>query len=393
MNVTGLDPLVLGRVLFAATAGLHFLFVATTLGLSPLIAVMSTRAAVRRNDSHDRALRVLGNVYAVNYAVGIVTGLVMELQMALVWSGPGSAVYDPIVTLLALETVVAFFLESTLLGVWLAGAGILGRGVRAAVFWGVTVTAYASAALVIGTNSFLHQPIDLGLGLGLAQLAEVVLRPASLTVLTHVAAASLVVGGFWAAAAGTRIAARSGDVDAARHLVRLGVGTVAWAAPLSVVTGVAQFPTVRAAGVATAQIGWFGVALAAMMLVGVAITALTWMVMVPLTWTGMLLRPGPARALVRYGVAIPLATTFAGWLYREEARQPWFVVGRVTTAEAMTPLSSGLLSVMCVAFVGIRLAAAVTAWRVMYAVMDAAPSSVATDDDAADRDLEPGWIG
>lgn len=362
-----MDALTLGRLLFASTAGLHYLFVSTTLGLGPLVAVLSTRAARRPCTDRDGALRVLGRLYVINYSIGIVTGLVMELQMALVWSGPGALVQDRIATLLALETVVAFFLESTLLGIWLAGAGTLGRGSRAAVFWAVTVTAYTSAAFVIGANSFLHRPIDLTAPrLGWIEVQQLLFRPATVTVLSHAATSSMVVGGFWAAAAGARVHQRQGDEAVARCLLRIGVTTVAWAAPLAVVTGLTQFSTVRTVAPNT---GAHGLALVTMMVVGVLVTLGTWILVLPLSWHGALIRRRWGRRLLIAGVPIPLATTFLGWLYREEARQPWFVVGQVTTAEAITPLPVPQLMLMCVVFICIGCFAAITAWRLMNAAM------------------------
>ncbi len=353
----------IARLLFATTAGLHYLFVATTLGLGPIIAIWSTRNALRPSTTGDAVLRLLGRMYVTNYAVGIVTGLVMELQMAVVWSGPGALAYDPIATMLALETAVAFFLESTLLGIWLASDGVLGRRVRALVFWGVILTAYASATYIIGANSFLHYPIALNDAvLGVVDIQALVMRPATLTVLGHVLATSLVVGGFWAAAAGARVLRRSGDAEVAARLVRVGIVVVAWAAPLSVASGVIQFAAVRPT---TTAAGAFGVALALMMLVGVLVTVITWFVLLPLALSGALTRQPFWRPLLANGVAIPLVTTFLGWLYREESRQPWFLFGRVTVAEALAPVPPGQLLAMAVAFVGFGLTAAVLGWRLM----------------------------
>lgn len=358
-----MDTVTIARLLFATTAGIHYLFVATTLGLGPIIAVWSTRNAWRPSATGDATLRLLGQMYLANYAIGIVTGLVMELQMAVVWSGPGALAYNPIATMLALETVVAFFLESTLLGIWLAGDGVLGRRVRALVFWGVILTAYASTIYIIGANSFLHYPIALNDAvLGVVDIQSLIMRPATLTVLGHVLATSLVVGGFWVAAAGARVLRRGGDAEVAARLLRVGIVVVAWAAPLSVASGVIQFAAVRPT---TTTASTFGLALALMMLIGMLITVITWFVLLPLAFSGALVRQRFWRPLLANGVAIPLITTILGWLYREEARQPWFLFGKVTVSEALAPVPAVQLLAMAVAFVGLGLAAAVLGWRLM----------------------------
>jgi len=364
-TVEDVDPILVSRLLFACTSGLHFLFVATTLGLAPVIAVLNTVVAARPSPTNEALLAVLGRVYLANYGIGIVTGLVMELQMAVLWTGPGAADYDPIAAMLALETVVAFFLESTLLGLWVAGAGLLPAWLRAVVFWGVTATAYASATVIMGANSQLHLPVDVGPGaLGLDDVAALVLRPASTTPLLHVATSSLVVGGFWLATVAVRLLARGDDPAVARRALRIGVLVVSAAIPFVVATGFAQFGVVRE-HLVTEDGSAFGLALALMMLVGSLIMLGTWFVMVPVVFAGVVERRRWTWPVLSGGVAIPLATTFLGWLYREESRQPWFIVGRVPVTEAASPLPLPTLLAMSIGFFALGAVAAVLGWRLM----------------------------
>lgn len=378
-----MDVVGLSRLLFAATAGVHYLFVATTLGLAPIIAVLSTRVAVRRHQPSEQLLDVLGRVYLANYGIGIVTGLVMELQMAMLWTGPGATEYDPIAAMLALETVLAFFLESVLLGLWIAGAGVVPAWVRAVLFWGVAATAYASATFIVGANSQLHAPLDLSGPFGWPEVTAMIGRAAAVTPLLHVTTSSLVIGGFWLAAIAARWLRAGGDRRVARSALRGGFALVAVAAPVAVASGLAQFPVVRP-GLPDDSAGAFGVALAVMMLVGLLITVITW-VLLPLVLTdrlltGHVLERRWSWPILSAGVGIPLATTFLGWLYREEARQPWFIVGRVTVAEAARPLPSWQLVVLSVFFVGLVVLAAGCGWVVMGRV--AAPSSERIPDPA-----------
>lgn len=358
----------LSRVLFAVTAGVHFLFVATTLGLAPIIAALSTTSAFRPTWTSDVLLRVLGRVYLANYGIGIVTGLVMELQMAVLWTGPEATQYAPIASMLALETVLAFFLESILLGLWIAGAGILPRWVRTILFWGVTVTAYTSAALIVAANSYLHAPLPVSGSFSLEDVGDLVARPAAVVPVQHIATVSLVVGGFWLASIGARWLRGHGARSVARTALRAAAAIVAIAAPAAVISGVAQFPVVRPASGTANGAGAFGLALALMMAVGVLVTLVTWFVVLPLVMSNAVLTARWTWPLFSGGVAIPLATTFLGWLYREEARQPWFIVGRVTVEEAASPLPMHQLAGMSVVFVLIGVTASILGWNLIARV-------------------------
>src|SRR5215510_13320651 len=126
------DPVVLARTQFAVTTTFHFLFVLLTLGLVVLVAIMQTRYAITGKSEHRRATRFFGKLYVVNYALGIATGIVMEFQFGLTWSGLSAIAGDVFGAPLAIETLVAFFLESTFLGLWIFGWGKLNRWVHLA---------------------------------------------------------------------------------------------------------------------------------------------------------------------------------------------------------------------------------------------------------------------
>lgn len=168
----GGDALVLARVQFALTAGTHFLFVALTLGLATLVALTQTRAAVSGSAVHARMVRFWGQLYVVNYAVGIVTGLVMEFQFGLNWSGLSRVTGNVFGAPLALETIVAFFVESTFLGLWIFGWDRLNRWVHLALIWVVTLTAYLSAYFVLVANGWMQRPVGFEMVDGAARLTD-----------------------------------------------------------------------------------------------------------------------------------------------------------------------------------------------------------------------------
>ncbi|MGJ6979208.1 cytochrome ubiquinol oxidase subunit I [Aestuariimicrobium soli] len=383
-----MDPLLLARLLFAVTAGVHFLFVVTTLGLAPILTWKSWRNVVRPTAAGDGELRILGRMYLVNYAVGIVTGLVMELQMAMVWTGPGAAgPWNPVATLLGLETIVAFFLESTFLGLWLVGSGVLSRRVRAVLFTLVTVTAYVSATYVTAANSYLHFPIgDAAPTLGWGFVGRLVWRPATLTVLAHIAGAALVVGGMWAAAAGARVMQRGGTPAVANRLMRGGVITVAWSSVVTLLAGGLQFPFVRPTLPSQQTTPVFGaLSMALMMLAGLAIAGVALMALLPLALRNRLVTQKTGRVwwpFLTNSVGLALLATFLGWLYREQMRSPWFIYQRVPLDEALAPISAAQLKAMLVVFGALTIGAAVLAWWLMRTLMHTDPPEEFAPDEA-----------
>nr|WP_084469680.1 cytochrome ubiquinol oxidase subunit I [Jiangella gansuensis] len=199
-----MDVLDLARLQFALTAGAHFLFVALTLGLATVVAVLQTRAALGRSTFHARMTRFWGQLYVINYAMGIVTGLVMEFQLGLSWSGLTHAAGGVFGAALAMETLVAFFVESTFLGLWIFGWDRLNRWAHLATIWVVTLTAYVSAYWVLVANGFMQNPVGAevdgdGGGVRLTDAAAVLANPSAIQAFWHVLAGALVTAGFFLA--------------------------------------------------------------------------------------------------------------------------------------------------------------------------------------------------
>ncbi len=116
-----MDTLLLARLQFATTTSIHFLFVVVTLGLVTLLVGMQTAWVLTGNPKWERLTRYWGQLYVINYVLGIATGIVMEFQFGLNWSGLSRYVGNVFGAPLAIETLVAFFLESTFLGMWIFG--------------------------------------------------------------------------------------------------------------------------------------------------------------------------------------------------------------------------------------------------------------------------------
>lgn len=360
--------LAFARLEFAVSASLHFLFVATTLGLVLPLALLATMHAVTGREHLARATDHLGRLYLIGYGLGIVSGIAVEVQLGLNWSGGDASAYDAFGVPIAMETAIAFFLESTLLGLWITSAGRAPHWLRACMLWAVAATAVASAGFIIAANGFMHSPVGLGDDGALADLVALWQNPSAVTAFWHVAGAASIVGGFWVAAAGAHLALRRADFEVARALLRMGIWQAALGAPVLVVAGFWQFSVARPGG-QTDPDGAIGLLLALMMLIGVCIWLATWIVMLPLLIRTVIVRARPVLWAMVGLVWLPLATTIMGWVYREEARQPWFIVGVVRTEDAASLASPWVTVPIGIGLMAISATAAVVAWTLMHRVM------------------------
>ncbi len=153
---TALD---LARWQFAVTTVYHFLFVPVTIGLAWFVAGMQTLWHLTRNERHLRMTRFFGKLFLINFALGVVTGIVQEFQFGMNWSVYSRYVGDVFGAPLAIEGLAAFFLESTFLGLWIFGWDRLRGGVHLAMIWLVAIGTTASAYFILAANSWMQHPV------------------------------------------------------------------------------------------------------------------------------------------------------------------------------------------------------------------------------------------
>lgn len=154
-----MDIVDISRWQFGITTVYHFLFVPLTIGLAPLVALMQTFWVKTNKESWYRATRFFGNLFLINFAMGVVTGIVQEFQFGMNWSEFSRYVGDVFGAPLAFEGLAAFFVESTFLGLWIFGWGRLPRWVHLACIWLVAVAVNLSAYFIIVANSFMQHPV------------------------------------------------------------------------------------------------------------------------------------------------------------------------------------------------------------------------------------------
>src|SRR5271157_1175538 len=162
----------LSRIQFAVVAVFHFLFVPLTLGLSVLVAFMETRYARTGDETWLRMTRYWSRLLLVNFAVGVVTGITLEFQFGMNWAEYSKFVGDIFGAPLAIEATVAFFLESTFIGLWVFSWKRVSRGAHAAIMWVVAGASTLSALWILLANGWMQKPRGYEIVAGKAELVS-----------------------------------------------------------------------------------------------------------------------------------------------------------------------------------------------------------------------------
>lgn len=167
-----MDSLILARLQFAITTTYHFFFVPLTLGLSVLIAIMQTIYVRTGDELWKRMTKFWGKLFIINFAMGVVTGIVLEFQFGMNWSEYSRFVGDIFGAPLAIEALLAFFMESTFLGVWIFGWDRLSKKVHLASIWLVAIGSNLSALWILIANSFMQEPVGFVIRGGRAEMVD-----------------------------------------------------------------------------------------------------------------------------------------------------------------------------------------------------------------------------
>jgi cytochrome d ubiquinol oxidase subunit I len=237
-----LDPLLLSRWQFGLTTIYHFLFVPLTIGMAFTVAVFQT-AWVRTGRLHHLQLtRFFGKVFLINFAMGVVTGIVQEFQFGMNWSDYSRFVGDVFGAPLALEGLLAFFLEATFIGVWIFGWGKIPQKLHLASIWGASVGSILSAYFIIAANAFMQNPVGFEVDeqQGRAELTDigaVLTNKVALAAFPHTIAACFMVTAAVIVAMACWHLSRGQHHETMRPALRYGLWTMVVAGVLTVATG------------------------------------------------------------------------------------------------------------------------------------------------------------
>ncbi|GAB7050005.1 cytochrome ubiquinol oxidase subunit I [Catenuloplanes indicus] len=389
-----MDAVEWARVQFGVTAATHFLFVLVTLGLVTLLVAIEATWVITRRPGAERALRFWGTLYVINYVVGIASGIAMEFQLGLNWSGISRVAGNVIGAPLAVETLVAFVLESTLLGLWIAGWHRIRPWAHLLLLCGVALTAYLSVFWIMVANAYLQHPAGHEIRPdGTAVLADtqaLLTNPALTLALVHVAGAALACGGFLMAGISAWHLLRH-RTAAFRGTARLGLLTGLGGLYLSFSSGWAQLGPVGAVqptkyGDEAAKLaaatgfadrfggqpadylppGWIDIPYEIMQFTAFGLGIFGYLL--PLLFRGWLLRWRWSLTLLICAAPLPFVAAICGWLVREVGRAPFAIYGMLPAVDAMTHRSPALAAASCLLFTVLVGALGVLDWTLLLRV-------------------------
>lgn len=171
-GVLKVDPVLLARIQFAATTIFHFFFVPLSIGLVLMVAIMQTLYVVKKQELYKKMAKFWGHLFLINFAVGIVTGIIQEFQFGMNWSEYSRFVGGVFGAPLAIEALLAFFMESTFIGLWIFGWDRLSKKLHLACIWLVTLGTTLSALWILSANSFMQVPVGFAIKNGRAEMND-----------------------------------------------------------------------------------------------------------------------------------------------------------------------------------------------------------------------------
>ncbi|WP_345604401.1 cytochrome ubiquinol oxidase subunit I [Pseudonocardia adelaidensis] len=243
-----MDALDLARWQFGITTIYHFLFVPLTIGLSVVVAALQTAWHRTGRPEYLRATKFFGKLFLINFAMGVVTGIVQEFQFGMNWSAYSTFVGDVFGAPLALEALLAFFLESTFIGLWIFGWDRLPRRVHLATIWAAAIGSNLSAFFILAANAWMRHPVGFAVdpATGRARLTDigaVLGNPQAISTYVHVVSASFVVAGLFVVAVSAykllhrERAPHSSEPGLFRRTLRAGLVTTALAGAVVALSG------------------------------------------------------------------------------------------------------------------------------------------------------------
>lgn len=235
-----MDPLWLARLQFASTTIFHYFFVPMSIGLALIIAIMQTMYVVKDDEKYKRMTKFWGTLFLINFAVGVVTGILQEFQFGMNWSTYSRFVGDVFGPSLAIEGLLAFFMESTFIGLWVFGWDRLSKRVHLLSVWLVSIGTILSAFWIISANSFMQSPVGYEVVDGRAQMAnfwEIIANPQLWVQFPHVLTSAFATGAFLIAGVSAWKISKKQDVDMFKRSFKISIIVAAISSLFILVTG------------------------------------------------------------------------------------------------------------------------------------------------------------
>ncbi|KOU39856.1 cytochrome BD ubiquinol oxidase subunit I [Streptomyces sp. WM4235] len=235
-------PETLARWQFGITTVYHFLFVPLTISLAALVAILQTAWVRTEKEKYLKATKFWGKLFLINIAMGVVTGIVQEFQFGMNWSDYSRFVGDVFGAPLAFEALIAFFFESTFIGLWIFGWDKLPKKIHLACIWMVSIGTILSAYFILAANSWMQHPVGYRINekTGRAELTDFLLvltQNTALAQVFHTLTAALLTGGAFMVGIAAYHLLRKKHIPVMRTSLRLGLIAVVVGGLLTAVSG------------------------------------------------------------------------------------------------------------------------------------------------------------
>ncbi|QYF74742.1 cytochrome ubiquinol oxidase subunit I [Cryobacterium sp. PAMC25264] len=237
-----LDPLLLSRWQFGLTTVYHFLFVPLTIGLVTTVAIFQTAWYRTNKAKYLQLTHFFGKIFLINFAMGVVTGIVQEFQFGMNWSDYSRFVGDVFGAPLAFEGITAFFLEATFIGLWIFGWDKLPKGLHLATIWLTTVGSIASAYFIIAANAFMQNPVAYQINevkgrAELTSIGELLTNPIALAAFPHTIFACFMVSAGLIISVAAWHLSRNQHLETMRPALKFGLWMMVIAGALTTLMG------------------------------------------------------------------------------------------------------------------------------------------------------------
>ena len=374
-----IDTMLLSRIQFGANISFHILFPTITIALGWFLLYLKIKGNRTGKQYWAQAYQFWVKIFALTFALGVVSGITMSFQFGTNWPGYMETVGNIAGPLLAYEVLTAFFLEATFLGIMLFGAKRVSQGVHTLATFLVAFGTTLSAFWIIVLNSWMQTPQGFKMIDGKAHISnwlEVIFNPSMPYRFTHMLIASFLTVAFLLAGISAYRALRGSKSTANAAVLRMAIITAAILIPLQMVVGdshglnTLQYQPAKVAameGIWNTEKGAPAVIFAipnskeqkndfeisipqlASFYLTHSFTVGVGVLMMLVSWTAVWLSRGQ-RALPQWMLKALLWMTFSGWIavlagwyVTEIGRQPYLVTGVLTTAQAVTKLPTGMV--------------------------------------------------
>ena len=222
-----MEVVALARLQFAVVTVYHFFCLPLTLGLSVLIAILETMYVKTGDETYKKMVKFWGKLFLINFAMGVVTGIVQEFQFGMNWSEYSRFMGDIFGAPLAIEALLAFYVESVFIGIWIFGWDKISKPLHATVMWFVAIASNVSALWILVANSFMQQPVGYVLRNGRAEMDNFFALLANGHVWVqwpHVFFSAVATAGFFVAGISAwHLARKSDQIEVFKRSFRIGI--------------------------------------------------------------------------------------------------------------------------------------------------------------------------